>query len=188
MNVYAICSERWRRATEAAAGVTAVTSPDWNEAVKADVIYINLIGKPKSHGLFDENGVEVIKPDDIKGLDLKGKIVYVEAGHVIKTSIKTRKGERQRVKTPRMLGKAFLDAGAIALIGSASHHYGHSCGAWWDSGRDRMFHFFLLALPHALDIQDALYRAKRTIKIMANPITTELRVMMDGFYCIEGKQ
>ena len=178
-----------------ALGVEPVTSPPiktgtdelndvLSQAAAADIFALNLHGfYGQSHLQGQKNkqiGPITLIPGDIARHDWSGCVVFMEVCF-----------SASGVPGNKALSNAFLDAGAIAVIGSTTSAYGRVKmtlpipGS--DGEADRLLRFFVKWMRRDKEPREALRRAKANLRLWSFPLDKEDRKTLSSFVVMSKK-
>lgn len=157
MRILAYCDATWERATRKAVGKKAMVltsppiyaadfNPAWLEGL--DLLYLDLHGIPGSVYLWSGpkgHRSAALSLKTIMAADLRGTVVFLTTCYLPETHFL----------------RAFLDAGAKAVIGGAGENWGTSRGL---SGAQRLAKWLIRFLRRGKSPEEALRLAKRALR------------------------
>lgn len=152
MNVLAYCDERYLKITRQVAGerATVISSPplfagniEPTRLSGHDLLYIDLHGQPGSVYLYSgpKQSWGALHVDAVRAANLRGTVVFATTCYL--------------PQTPFL--QAFLDAGALAVIGGQGRNWSTSK---WLSGATLLAQLFAQQMANGLKPLDALHNAK----------------------------
>lgn len=201
MIVTAYCGQDWARAMRASTGVEPVTSPPLEtgsaelyefleEAARGDVLTLNLHGYEGTAEYYGQAEKQVgpvaLTADDVKAHDWDGTTVFLEICYSAADG-----------PANRTIPQAFLERGALAVVGSRTEAYGRMRGTFrwpgFDGEADRLLNLFLFFLKRKPGLGfggvfRSLVLARRTFRLWSWPLDEEDRKTLRSFTMINLKE
>lgn len=192
LSISALCGADWSQAMQEATGIHPATSPPLtgqtddlfkflSKASKSDVFAVNLHGYYGQCNLYGQKdgqpGPMALTPRDVIMHDWSNVVVFMEVCY----SASAASGNR-------ILVNAFLDSGALAVIGSKTEAYGRIKPTLpipgSDGEADRLLQFFIHWTKRGSKPGKALQKAKRSLKVWSFPLDKEDRATLRSFVAL----
>ena len=189
MRVWSYCAADWWRTTRASSDVDPLVSPPYDHtniedelasaSAAAELIVLNLhgfVGQPHLYGQLNSViGPTALTAENVKRFDWSGKIVFMEVCFSAMDGGST-------------IARAFLDAGAAAVIASTTEAYGRVKPTIFDGEADRLSYFFRKAYDKTRKPVRSLAIAKRWLRAISHPLDADDKATLTSFVVLTRKE